>query len=44
MGGTLGGQCLDEGPAAAVRPDGAGFQMVARVGLKEWRKLAEGVR
>ena len=36
----VGGQYLDEGQAAVVRPDGAGFQVVARVGLKEWRELS----
>ena len=37
----IGGQYLEEGAAAVVRPDGAGFQVVARVGLKEWREMAE---
>lgn len=38
----VGGQYLDEGQAAVVRPDGAGFfQVVARVGLEEWRELSE---
>ena len=35
----IGGQYLDEGEAAIVRPDGATFRMVARIGLKEWRAL-----
>jgi len=35
-----GGQYLDEGQAAVVRPGGAGIQILARVGLKEWRELA----
>ncbi len=35
-----GGQYLDEGQAAVVRPGGATVQVVARVGLKEWRELA----
>jgi phosphohistidine phosphatase SixA len=35
----IGGQYLDEGEAAVVRPDGAGFKVVVRVGLKEWREL-----
>lgn len=37
----IGGQYLDEGEAAVVRPQGAGFEVVARVGLKEWRGLAQ---
>ncbi len=36
----VGGQNLDEGQAAVVRPEGSGFEVVARVGLKEWRELA----
>ena len=32
-----GGQYLDEGQAAVVRPGGVGIQVLARVGLKEWR-------
>jgi len=40
----VGGQLLYEGEAAVVRPDGAAFQVVARVGLKEWRELAEPAR
>jgi len=35
----IGGQYLEEGEAAVVRPDGSAFQVVARVGLKEWRAL-----
>ena len=35
----VGGQNLDEGQAAVVRPDGAGFNVIARAGLKEWRQL-----
>ena len=41
---VAGGQYLDEGEAAVVRPDGAGFQVVARVHLKEWRELAKPSR
>jgi len=37
----VGGQFLDEGQAAVVRPQGAGFEVVARVGLKEWHELAQ---
>jgi len=37
----VGGQFLDEGQAAVVQPSGAGFEVVARVSLKEWRELAE---
>ena len=40
----VGGQYLDEGQAAVVRPDGTGFEVVARVGLKEWREMAERSR
>jgi len=36
----LGGQYLDEGEAAVVRPNGAGFQVVTRLRLKEWREMA----
>ena len=36
----VGGQYLEEGEAAVVRPQAAGFEVVARVGLKEWRELA----
>ena len=35
-----GGQYLDEGQAAVVRPGGVGIQVPARVGLTEWRELA----
>ncbi len=35
------GQMLEEGEAAVVRPHGANFQEVARLGLKEWRELGE---
>ena len=37
----VGGQYLDEGEAAVVRPDGASFQEVVRLGLKQWRALAK---
>lgn len=37
----VGGQFLDEGQAAVVRPRGAGFEVVARVGLEEWRELEQ---
>lgn len=40
----VGGQLLGEGQAAVVRPGGAGFQVVARVGLREWRELLERPR
>jgi phosphohistidine phosphatase SixA len=33
------GQMLEEGEAAIIRPDEAGFAEVARLGLKEWREL-----
>ena len=36
----VGGQYLDEGQAAIVKPDGAGFKEVTRLGLAEWRRLA----
>jgi phosphohistidine phosphatase SixA len=36
-----GGQILDEGQAAVVEPGGGGFRVVAYIGLKEWRELAE---
>jgi hypothetical protein len=39
--GLVGGPFLDEGQAAVVRPDGAAFQVVARVGLREWRALLD---
>lgn len=35
----VGGQYLDEGEAAVVRPDRAGFQEVVRLGLAQWRAL-----
>jgi hypothetical protein len=37
----VGGQYLDEGEAAIVQPDGAGFKVVARLGLKQWQELAK---
>jgi hypothetical protein len=37
----VGGQYLDEGEAAVVRPMGGGFEVISRVGLKEWRELAQ---
>src|SRR5262245_12751612 len=36
----VGGQYLSEGQADVVRPTGSGFEVVARVGLAEWRALA----
>jgi phosphohistidine phosphatase SixA len=36
----VGGQYLDEGQAAVVRPEGGGFRIVTRVSLAEWRELA----
>jgi hypothetical protein len=36
----VGGQYLDEGQAAILRPQGTTFEVLARVGLKEWRELA----
>lgn len=35
----VGGQYLEEGEADVVRPRGADFEVVARVGLKQWREL-----
>ena len=35
----VGGQYLEEGEADVVRPRGAHFEVVARVGLKQWREL-----
>ena len=35
----VGGQYLEEGEAAVVRPQGTSFEVVARVGLKQWRDL-----
>src|SRR5262249_60529728 len=37
----VGGQVLDEGEAAVVRPGGSTFQVVARVFPKEWRDMAK---
>jgi phosphohistidine phosphatase SixA len=39
----VGGQYLDEGEAAIVQPNGAGFQVVARLGLTQWQELAKPV-
>ncbi|HKZ08004.1 MAG TPA: histidine phosphatase family protein [Methylomirabilota bacterium] len=36
----VGGQYLEEGEADVVRPLGTGFEVVARLGLKQWRELA----
>lgn len=36
----VGGQYLEEGEADVARPRGADFEVVARVGLKQWRELA----
>jgi hypothetical protein len=36
----VGGQYLEEGEAAIVRPAGSGFTQVARAGLTQWRELA----
>jgi hypothetical protein len=36
----VGGQMLEEGEADVVRPRGADFEVVARIGLKQWRELA----
>ena len=36
----IGGQYLEEGEAAVIWPGGVAFEVVARVGLKEWRELA----
>jgi len=35
----VGGQFLSEGEADVVRPRGADFEVVARVGLRQWREL-----
>ena len=35
----IGGQYLEEGEAAVIRPGSGGFNVVVRVGLKEWREL-----
>jgi hypothetical protein len=37
----IGGQYLEEGEAAFVQPRGAGFEVVARAGLKEWRQMGQ---
>ena len=37
--GLVGGQYLDEGEAAVVRPRGTSFEVLARVGAKQWRDL-----
>jgi hypothetical protein len=36
----VGGQYLEEGEANVLRPRGTGFEVVARVGLEQWRALA----
>ena len=36
----VGGQFLSEGEADMVRPRGGDFEVVARVGLRQWRELA----
>jgi len=36
----VGGQFLSEGEADVVRPRGTDFEVVARVGLRQWRELA----
>jgi hypothetical protein len=36
----VGGQFLSEGEADVVRSRGADFEVVARVGLRQWRELA----
>jgi phosphohistidine phosphatase SixA len=36
----VGGQYLSEGEADVLRPQGADFEVVARVGLAQWRALA----
>jgi phosphohistidine phosphatase SixA len=36
----IGGQYLEEGEADVVRPRGADFEVVARLGLGQWRELA----
>ena len=38
----VGGQYLEEGEADVVRPRGSDFEVVARVGLAQWRALAAG--
>jgi phosphohistidine phosphatase SixA len=36
----VGGQFLSEGEADVVRPRGGDFEVVARVGLRQWREIA----
>ena len=36
----VGGQYLEEGEADVLRPRGTDFEVVARLGLKQWRELA----
>ncbi len=36
----VGGQYLNEGEADVVHPRGADFEVLARLGLKQWRDLA----
>jgi phosphohistidine phosphatase SixA len=36
----VGGQYLDEGEADVVQPRGTDFEVLARLGLKQWRDLA----
>lgn len=36
----VGGHSLDEGEAGIVRPGGSDFEVVARVGVTQWRDLA----
>ena len=36
----VGGQYLSEGEADVVRPRGADFEVMARLGLRQWRELA----
>jgi phosphohistidine phosphatase SixA len=36
----VGGQYLEEGEADVLRPRGSDFEVLARVGLKQWRELA----
>ena len=37
--GLVGGQYLDEGEAAVVRPRATSFEVMARVGARQWREL-----
>jgi phosphohistidine phosphatase SixA len=37
----VGGQMLEEGEAALVRPAPGGFEVVARLSLREWRTLGQ---